>query len=249
MPVIGDCAENLELLLPQVHQAQRPEWLSQIQKWKDKYPFTAYNRSGRDDQILPQKFIERLSEMVSTIKDRTIITTGVGQHQMWAAHHFRWRYPRTMVTSGGLGTMGFGLPAAIGAKVALPEAFVIDIDGDASFNMTLSELQTANQFDIGVKLIVLNNEEQGMVTHLQTVYYQNRFCHSHNQNPDFVGAAQAMGVQAQCCSNIDEIDEKLKWLLESKGPALLEVKVAQKALSLPMVPSGCGLDEFQFYSH
>lgn len=248
VPVIGDCAKSLQLLLPRVKPAQRPEWLSQIQSWKRQYPFQAINQSGSDDMILPQHFIERLSEAVDPIKERTIITTGVGQHQMWAAQHFRWRYPRTMITSGGLGTMGYGLPAAIGAKVARPDALVIDIDGDASFNMTISELLTASQFGIDVKVVILNNEEQGMVTHIQTVYFNNRFCHSHNLNPDFVEAAKAMGVQAQSCSKMEEVDNKLDWLLKTRGPALLEVKVAQKALSLPMVPGGRGLDEFQYYS-
>jgi len=247
VPVIGDCAESLELLLPYIKAANHSNWLSQIQSWKRQYPFRAINQSGNSNIILPQAFIERLSTAVDPIKERTIITTGVGQHQMWAAQHFRWRYPRTMITSGGLGTMGYGLPAAIGAKVARPDALVIDIDGDASFNMTISELLTASQFGIGVKVVVLNNEEQGMVTHLQTVYFNNRFCHSHNLNPDFVEAARAMGVQAQRCSEIDDIDNKLDWLLESNGPALLEVKVAKKALSLPMVPGGCALDEFQYY--
>lgn len=247
VPVIGDCAENLELLLPRVQEKQRPDWLGQIQAWKDRYPFQAFDRSGSSEMILPQKVIERLSDAVDSIKDRTIITTGVGQHQMWAAQHFRWRYPRTMITSGGLGTMGYGLPAAIGAKVARPDAVVIDIDGDASFNMTLCEMATASQFNIGVKVLLLNNEEQGMVTHLQTVYYNNRFCHSHNLNPEFVGAAQAMGFKAQSCSNMADLDEKLRWLLETDGPVLLEVKVTPKALSLPMVPAGRALDEFQFY--
>ena len=143
--------------------------------------------------------------------------------------------------------MGYGLPAAIGAKLARPYAIVIDIDGDASFNMTMNELLTASQFKIGVKTIVLNNEEQGMVTHLQSVYYDNRFCHSHHRNPDFVEAARAMGVQAERCSTATEVDEKLKWLLESSGPALLEVMITKKALSLPMVPAGRALDEFLFY--
>ncbi|KAJ5211489.1 uncharacterized protein N7498_003135 [Penicillium cinerascens] len=248
VPVIGDCAESLEFLLPQITKTQRPEWMAQITAWKEQYPFQAFNRSGRDDMILPQNVIERLSDAVDPIKDRTIITTGVGQYRMWTAQHFRWRHPRTLATSGGLGTMGYGLPAAIGAKVARPDALVIDIDGDASFNMTLSELGTASQFNIDVKVVLLNNEEQAMVTHLQTVYYDNRFCHSHNLNPDFVEAARAMGVQAESCSGVPDTDMKLKWLLESKGPALLEVKVAPKALSLPMVPSGRGLHEFQFYS-
>lgn len=248
VPVVGDCAKNLELLLPLVSEKARPEWMTRVQVWKAKYPFTAFDCAGSNDVILPQRVIERLSDAVHPIKDRTIITTGVGQHQMWAAQHFRWRYPRTMGTSGGLGTMGYGLPAAIGAKAARPDALVIDIDGDASFNMTLHELSTASQFNIGVKVLLLNNEEQGMVTHLQTAYYDKRFSHSHNLNPDFVGTARAMGVQAESCSDLAEIDAKLKWLLETDGPALLEDKVARKALSLPMVPAGRGLDEFQFYS-
>ena len=114
--------------------------------------------------IKPQSVIEKLSILTENKKDKTIITTGVGQHQMFAAQHFRWRYPRTFITSGGLGTMGYGLPAAIGAKVACPDSTVVDIDGDASFNMTLTELSTAAQFGIGVKILILNNEEQGMVT-------------------------------------------------------------------------------------
>jgi acetolactate synthase-1/2/3 large subunit len=247
--VVGDCAVNLERLLPYVKETQRPSWLAQIQAWKDKYPFSAYSRGSDagNKGIPPQRVIERLSELVAPIKDRTIITTGVGQHQMWAAQHFRWKHPRTMITSGGLGTMGFGLPAAIGAKVARPDALVIDIDGDASFNMTLNELQTASQYGIGVKVLVLNNEEQGMVTHLQRVYYQNRFSHSYNLNPDFVRTARAMGVQARRCLELGELDGMLEWLLDSNGPALLEVRAAPGALSLPMVPSGKGLDEFLFY--
>ncbi|KAF9891397.1 Acetolactate synthase, mitochondrial [Aspergillus nanangensis] len=243
----GDCAENIRHLLPLVERAERPEWLAQIREWKEKYPSSAFERTTPDNLVQPQAFIERLSEMVDGQKDRTIITTGVGQHQMWAAQHFRWRHPRTMITSGGLGTMGYGLPAAIGAKVARPDALVIDIDGDASFSMTMNELLTASQYDIDVKVIVLNNEEQGMVTHLQSVYYNNRYCHSHHRNPDFVGTARAMGVQAQRCSSPSEVDTKLKWLLETRGPAMLEVMSTKHTLSLPMVQAGSALDEFVFY--
>ncbi|KAJ5082453.1 hypothetical protein N7532_011496 [Penicillium argentinense] len=248
IPVIGDCAESLELLLPLTKVTKRPEWLSQIQAWKEIYPFQAFNQSG-NEMILPQVFIERLSDAVEPLKERTIITTGVGQHQMWASQHFRWRQPKTMITSGGLGTMGYGLSAAIGAKIARPNALVIDIDEDASFNMTISELLTASQFGIDVKVVLLNNEEQGMVTHLQTVYFNKRFCHSNNLNPDFVEAARAMEIHAESCSRIDDADNRFQWPLETLGPALLEVKVAQKALSLPMVASVRGLDEFQFYAH
>ena len=243
----GECAENIQRLIPFVHQKERSQWLSQISAWKAQFPFSAFDRRTPDNLVQPQALIERLSDMVDSIKKRTIITTGVGQHQMWAAQHFRWRHPRSMITSGGLGTMGYGLPAAIGAKLARPDALVIDIDGDASFNMTMNELLTASQYGVDVKAIVLNNEEQGMVTHLQAVYYGSRYCHSHHHNPDFVKAAQAMGAQAQRCSDMSEMGAKLKWLLQTSGPALLEVMSTQHALSLPMVPAGKALHEFVFY--
>jgi acetolactate synthase-1/2/3 large subunit len=197
--------------------------------------------------IKPQTVIETLNKLVSPIKDRTVITTGVGQHQMWTAQHFRWRHPRTMITSGGLGTMGYGLPSAIGAKVARPDALVIDIDGDASFNMTLTELSTANQFNIGVKVILLNNEEQGMVTQWQSLFYEDRFAHTHQQNPDFVKVSEAMGVQARRVSKPEDVESNLKWLLETDGPALLEVVTDKKVPVLPMVPAGKALHEFLVY--
>lgn len=145
--------------------------------------------------------------------------------------------------------MGFGLPAAIGAKVARPDALVIDIDGDASFSMTLEELITASRFKIDIKAIILNNEEQGMVTSMQTLHYERRFTHSHNINPDFVRAARAMGVQAEKCTDPTDVRDKLKWLVESRGPAVLEVMVTKKALTLPMVIAGRGIDEFHFYEN
>lgn len=246
--VEGDCGKNVQLMMPSVQQKKRPLWLSQISDWKEQFSFSSFERNNFDTLVQPQALIERLSDLVDPIKDRTVISTGVGQHQMWTAQHFRWRHPRTMVTSGGLGTMGYGLPAAIGAKIARPDALVIDIDGDASFNMTLNELATASQYGIDVKVILLNNEEQGMVTHLQSVYYDNRYCHSHHVNPDFVGVTRAMGAEAQRCSNMSEMDAKLKWLLETPGPAVLEVMTTKHALCLPMVPAGKALHEFMFYN-
>jgi len=197
--------------------------------------------------IKPQTVMATLSDLTAPVKDNVVITTGVGQHQMWAAQHFRWRHPRTMITSGGLGTMGYGLPAAIGAKVARPDALVIDIDGDASFSMTLTELSTAAEFNIGVKIIVLNNEEQGMVTQWQSLFFKDRFSHTHQKNADFVKLGDAMGVQAQRVSKPSELKEKLQWLLATDGPALLEVVTDQKVPVLPMVPSGCALHEFLVY--
>lgn len=173
--VEGDVADNIKLLLPQLNQVDsRPEWFTQVADWKKRFPFD-YEREPSNGLLNPQSVIEELSNQTASYKEKVIITTGVGQHQMWAAQHFRWRHPRSMITSGGLGTMGFGLPSAIGAKVAKPDSIVVDIDGDASFQMTLMELATAAQFNIGVKIIVLNNEEQGMVTQWQSLFYEDRF--------------------------------------------------------------------------
>ncbi|KAL8716268.1 MAG: hypothetical protein Q9220_000173 [cf. Caloplaca sp. 1 TL-2023] len=246
--VEGDVATNLAALLPHVNaKPSRPEWFSQIKDWKTRFPFAYEKESGPDGLIKPQSVIQKLSDLTADSKDRTIITTGVGQHQMWTAQHFRWRHPRTMISSGGLGTMGFGLPAAIGAKVARPDAIVIDIDGDASFNMTLTELSTAAQFNIGVKIIILNNEEQGMVTQWQSLFYEDRFAHTHQRNPDFVKLAEAMGVSAQRVTRPGDVEEKLKWLLEQEGPCLLEVVTDKKVPVLPMVPGGKALHEFLIY--
>ncbi|KAI4252000.1 MAG: hypothetical protein L6R42_008155 [Xanthoria sp. 1 TBL-2021] len=245
--VEGDVATNLATLLPFIKEkTTRPEWFSQINDWKERLPF-AYEKETPDGLIKPQSVIEKLSDLTADIKDRTIITTGVGQHQMWTAQHFRWQHPRTMITSGGLGTMGFGLPAAIGAKVARPDALVIDIDGDASFSMTLTELSTMAQFNIGAKVVILNNEEQGMVTQWQQLFYEDRFAHTHQKNPDFVKLSEAMGVQAQRCISPDDVESKLRWLIESEGPALLEVMTDQKVPVLPMVEGGKALHEMKVY--
>lgn len=250
--VEGDVAANLKRLLPLLKPCasgdeKRRDWLRKIDTWKKRWPLSSFDRSSRQGLIQPQVVIEELDKLVADRKDSTYITTGVGQHQMWAAHHITWRKPRSMITSGGLGTMGYGLPAAIGAKMAHPDALVIDIDGDASFSMTLSELSTAAQFNVGVKVLLLNNEEQGMVTQLQNIYYQDRYAHTHQVNPDFVALSEAMHVQARRVSDPKELAESLKWLVHSEGPALLEVITDKKVSVLPTVRSGCGLDEFIAY--
>ncbi|KAK4547739.1 Acetolactate synthase, mitochondrial [Oleoguttula mirabilis] len=250
--VEGDVTANLGLLLPHVEArtpAQRDEWFGQIAAWKERFPWAYEKEDGPDGLIKPQSVISMLSDLTADRKDDTIITTGVGQHQMWAAQHFRWRTPRTMITSGGLGTMGFGLPASIGAKVAMPHKLVIDIDGDASFCMTQTELSTAAEFNIGVKIIILNNEEQGMVTQWQSLFYNDRFAHTHQRNPDFVKLSEAMGVQARRTRKIGNLEEDLKWLIDGSGdaPALLEVVTDQKVPVLPMVPGGSALHEFLVY--
>ncbi|KAL0637613.1 Acetolactate synthase, mitochondrial [Maublancomyces gigas] len=245
--VEGDVAENLALLIPYINEvAERPEWFSQIDEWKKQFPFD-FEKETPGSMIKPQSVICELSRQTEKIKHKTIITTGVGQHQMWAAQHFRWRYPRTMITSGGLGTMGYGLPAAIGAKVAMPDAVVVDIDGDASFNMTLTELSTAVQFNIGVKIIILNNEEQGMVTQWQSLFYEDRFSWTHQQNPDFVKLAEAMGLKGMRVNRVEEVPGAIAELLAYDGPMLLEVVVDKKVPVLPMVPAGKALHEFLAY--
>lgn len=248
--VEGEVSANLELLIPQVKAVgmeDRKAWFDQINAWKKKFPLSAYEKADRAGLIKPQTLIEELSNITADRKEETIITTGVGQHQMWAAQHFRWRHPRSLITSGGLGTMGYGLPAAIGAKVARPDALVIDIDGDASFNMTLTEMSTAQQFNIGVKIIVLNNEEQGMVTQWQNIFYEDRYAHTHSVNPDFMKLAEAMRIQARRCVKPDDVVDSLKWLINTEGPAFLEVVTDKKVPVLPMVPAGSALHEFLVY--
>ncbi|KAI0184622.1 thiamine diphosphate-binding protein [Xylaria flabelliformis] len=233
----GDVSKNLTQLLPHVNittMKDREEWFDKIRSLKEKWPMNAFERTERPGMIKPQVLIEHLSNLTADRKRETIITTGVGQHQMWTAQHFRWRYPRTMISSGGLGTMGYGLPAAIGAKVVRSDALVIDIDGDASFNMTLTELSTAAQLNIGIKVIVFNIEEQGM----------DRYAHTHQKSPDFMKLADAMGVQHRRLIEPENTQECLKWLIDTDGPALLEVMIDKKVLVLPMVPTGAGLHEF-----
>jgi acetolactate synthase-1/2/3 large subunit len=173
--VEGDVAANVELMLPYIKPQPRKLWFEQLNEWKQKYPFS-YVPSQDGNPMKPQEVIEELNNQTKDIKHNVIITTGVGQHQMWACQFYRWRYPRTWISSGGLGTMGFGLPAAIGAKVACPEKIVIDIDGDASLSMTAMELMTARQFNINVKVLLLNNDFQGMVREIDCRLSNGKTC-------------------------------------------------------------------------
>jgi acetolactate synthase-1/2/3 large subunit len=249
----GDVGDSLRSLLPRLTprtMESRAEWFKQINAWKAQYPLSTYARADDVDgngKIKPQTVIEELSNLTAHRKETTIITTGVGGHQMHTAQHYRWRAPRTMITSGGLGTMGFGIPSALGAKVGRPDALVIDIDGDASFCMTQTELSTAAEFQIGAKFIILNNEEQGMVTMWQNLFYEDRYAHSHQKNPDFVKLSEAMGVQARRVSKPEDVRASLEWLISTDGPAVLEVVIDKKIPVLPMVPAGSGLHEFLVY--
>ncbi|ODV86617.1 hypothetical protein CANARDRAFT_27045 [[Candida] arabinofermentans NRRL YB-2248] len=241
----GDVTENLKLFNELIKPVEsRPEWFKQVREWKEKYPY-AYQEETPDSKIKPQTLLKEISAQANATGREVIVTTGVGQHQMWAAQHMTWTKPRTFITSGGLGTMGYGLPAAIGAQIAKPDAIVIDIDGDASFNMTLMELSSAVQANAPVKIVVLNNEEQGMVTQWQTLFYENRYAHTHQVNPDFVKVAEAMGMKAFRVEAQEDMKSGIKQMLEyNDGPVLMEVVIEKKVPVLPMVPGGAGLHEF-----
>ncbi|KZT70093.1 acetolactate synthase [Daedalea quercina L-15889] len=246
IPVLGDVVTNLASLVPLIRTAPREKWFADIRKWKAEFPFTYEKSTDKPGSMMkPQEVIEELDRQTADRKEDVIITTGVGQHQMWAAQHYRWRHPRSMVTSGGLGTMGFGLPAAVGAKVGAPHKIVVDIDGDASFSMTAMELQTASQYNIGVKVMVLNNEFQGMVLQWQDLFYDARYAHTRMTNPDFVALARAMGVHAIRVSSAAELPEKMREFLEydNSRPVLLECVVETNEHVFPMVPAGKALHE------
>lgn len=231
----GDVIANLAKVMPAIESGpDRSEWHQLIAKWKKDYPFT-YTKSEPGEALKPQEVIEELDRAVADRKEDVIITTGVGQHQMWAAQHYRWRHPRTWVSSGGLGTMGFGVPSAVGAQVGAPDKIVIDIDGDASFSMTAMELQTASQFNIPAKFLVLNNSGQGMVVQWQDLFYDQRYAHTKQINPDFCKLAESMNCKAIRVHENDGhevLAAKMKEFVDYRdGPILMEVETDRKGES------------------
>ena len=173
-----------------------------------------------------------------------VVCTDVGQHQMWAAQHYLFDRPRRWITSGGLGTMGFGLPAAIGAQVALPDELVIDIAGDGSFEMTLQELSTAQMYGLPVKVVILNNGYLGMVRQWQELFWEGRYAGTSFEpfQPSFAGIAAAYGIPGTTVHDPSELDDALAEALASDGPALVDVHVNPTAKVFPMVPQGKGPD-------
>ena len=209
-------------------------WWETIDRWRARDSL-AYRNS--DDVIMPQYAIQRLYALT---RDRdTYITTEVGQHQMWAAQHYGFDKPNRWMTSGGLGTMGYGLPAALGVQIAHPEALVVDIAGDASVQMTMQEMATAVQYEAPIKIFILNNQYMGMVRQWQQLLHGNRLSHSYTEAmPDFVLMAQAFGAHGIRCEKPGELDDAIREMIDVKKPVLFDCRVANLANCFPMIPSG-----------
>src|SRR5438128_1509300 len=199
VPVVGDARHSLEALLPFIEHRERKEWHEQIGGWKKRYPFR-YDPEGKYTK--PQYVIEEINRQTHS---EAIIATGVGQHQMWAAQFYRWRRPRQMITSGGLGTMGFGLPSSMGAQLGAPGKIVVDIDGDASYLMTCYELATIAEYNIPVKVAILNNDFQGMVKQWQDLFYGRRYSNTTMKNPNFAAMAEAFGIKGIRCDDKKDV--------------------------------------------
>ncbi len=241
LPIIGDVAYVLEDILrvwkskaPQIDKAALKSWWKEIDGWRSRKSLS-YKRS--EDVIMPQYAVERLYELT---KDRDpYITTEVGQHQMWAAQFFHFEDPNRWMTSGGLGTMGYGLPAAIGAQLAHPNSLVIDIAGDASILMNIQEASTAVQYRLPVKVFILNNQYMGMVRQWQQLLHGNRLSESYTEAlPDFVKLAEAYGWKGIICDHPNDLDAAIKEMIETPEPVIFDCRVAALANCFPMIPSG-----------
>ncbi|HZP02588.1 MAG TPA: biosynthetic-type acetolactate synthase large subunit, partial [Terriglobia bacterium] len=252
LPIVGDVGQTLHGLVELIDKqpalvppvSQFADWIGQIEEWRSTEPM---RYQDRDDAILPQYAIERLWQIVRERGklDDTIITTGVGQHQMWAAQYYHFQTPRTWMTSGGLGAMGFGLPSALGAQAAHPLKTVVDIDGDGSFLMNIQELATAYCEKLPVKVMLLNNQHLGMVVQWEDRFYESNRAHTylgagfeHEPYPDFVEIARGFRCQARNVSRKDHFDAALTEMLDSKGPYVLDVLVPYQEHVLPMIPGG-----------
>ena len=240
LPIIGDTQAVLKDLIKFLDEhnytcekSQRQEWLAEIAEWKEKVPLT-YCQNGK--VIKPQFVIETLYKLT---KGDAIITTEVGQNQMWTAQFFHFDNPNTFVSSGGLGTMGFGLPAAIGVKCAFPDKHVVDIAGDGSIQMNIQELATAAQYKINVKIVLLNNGYLGMVRQWQELFYEKRYSHTDMiYSPDFVKLAEAYGVVGMRATKPEEVEAVLKEGLALDRPVLMDFRVSREECVYPMVHPG-----------
>jgi acetolactate synthase-1/2/3 large subunit len=244
IPVVGDCKSSLDVINALLEEEDlealtknRDPWLDKIEQWKQNYKL-AY---VQEEEIKPQYVVEKLYELT---RGEAIITTEVGQNQMWAAQFYHFDRPGHFVTSGGLGTMGFGLPAAIGAQVAFPDALVVDVAGDGSIQMNIQEMATAVQYKLPVKVVILNNCYLGMVRQWQELFYDKRYaCTCMDHAPDFVKLAEAFGAVGLRATRPDEVEDILRQGLETPGPVIMDFRVAKEECVYPMVPAGAPITE------
>ncbi len=237
IPVVGDAKDILTDLTNETEFHQRKDWFAKIAEWKQKFPLRYDNNSSK---IKPQYVIEELSRQAG---NDAIIATGVGQHQMWTAQFYRFSKPRHFLSSGGLGTMGYGLPAAIGAQIAAPDAVVIDIDGDSSFNMTLTELRTAVQYELPIKVCIINNGYMGMVRQWQELFYNKRYSCSSLPNPDYATVAKALGAAGITVDKKEDVSKAIEQMLAEKRPCVVDFKVDREENVWPMVAAGKNIHE------
>ena len=245
IPIVGDCKDALKKLLQLAKESPiddlekvRKPWLDQIQKWKETYPL-AYEQ--KDDLIKPQYVVEKLYELS---EGKAIIATEVGQNQMWAAQYYHFLEPRTLLTSGGLGTMGYGLPAAIGAQAAFPDRLVIDVAGDGSIQMCIQEMITAVENNLPVKVAILNNQYLGMVRQWQQLFYEKNYCSTCLKiAPDFVKLAEAYGALGLRAHKPDEVEAVIREGFASPKPVIMDFVVNPEECVYPMVPAGAAMTE------
>ncbi|MFC3581058.1 acetolactate synthase 3 large subunit [Sphingomonas hylomeconis] len=244
LPIVGDVGHAMEDMIKIWKARQHPkpdltDWWQRIAGWRAK---NCLGFTDLPSDIMPQRAIRALWE--ATHKRNPIITTEVGQHQMWAAQHFDFEQPNKWLTSGGLGTMGYGLPAAIGAQMGNPNALVIDIAGEASIQMNIQELGTATQYRLPVKIFILNNQYMGMVRQWQELTYSSRYAESYSDSlPDFVRLGEAYGWKGIRIETMDQLDSGIAEMLAHDGPVIVDCMVSQLANCFPMIPSGAAHTE------
>lgn len=238
VPIVGDVKAVLQTLVKQLEPKGHLDWLKQLEGWRDQHPLTdVLDARG----LLPQYIIRQIYEATS---GDAIIVTGVGQHQMWTAQHYVFHEPNSLISSGGLGTMGFGLPAAMGAKVGCPDRTVWCIDGDGSLQMTLQEMATLVQDDIKVKIAVLNNGYLGMVRQWQELFYDRRYVATPISCPDFVRLAEAYCIAGMRVTRREEVIPAIEQAMAHDGPFLIDFMVEPEENVFPMVPPGAAVGEF-----
>ena len=244
LAIVGDVNEVIKSVIKNINKKKNgfkesnkqkiSKWWEQIQKWREKDSLSFINS---ENTIKPQHAVQRLYEL--TKKQDTFITTEVGQHQMWAAQHYKFNKPNRWMTSGGLGTMGYGLPAAVGVQIAHPGKLVIDIAGEASVLMTMQEMSTAVQYNLPIKIFILNNQYMGMVRQWQELLHEKNYSESYSEAlPDFVKLAEAYGCKGIKAEKPDELDTKIKEMLEHNGPVIFDCHVDPNENCFPMIPSG-----------